>query len=774
MARTRRRGAPTAAAVTLPRRPVGHARAVPAIQPRRQTLAGGWPAPAALVELGLLVVVITVPLLFSRFSSESFELPKTIALRIALFVTACAAAVAFVVRWPADARIVTRLRSRAGLRKWLVDEAAWPALAVTAAVVGAWALAAALSVAPSVSWWGVPFKWAGVRTQVGYVGAFFFAALAISALRAARRLVIAAVAAGVISAAYGVLQWLRLDPFQWSWSTLGEANDAWTRPASTYGNPNYFGGLLAMSLCLTAAGAVAAKERTRRWLWIAAAGLQGVALLLTQSRSAWVATVAGLATFVLLIAATRGALSRRTVVLLVGGLVAAGVALWLIAPHLPRSGILGRVATLARPTEGSGGTRLLVWGASWRLWLARPLVGYGPDAFSTVIQRAYDPPLVRVSGAAVADRAENATFDALVAAGIVGVAALLFAIGVVVWHAWHLVSHRRAVRLETDPASAVAGSNLRRVQPFAAGMVAALLAHLVADHLTPESPAASTMAWLLAGAVVALGRSAWLAARGADVAAGVSFAPARRDGAVPRVLPPLAVWVACAAAGLAAVAFAWWELLPLRASMAYDAGLQLQRASRQQDAIGPLAAAAALAPNNPQHWLTLGGATREAARARGAAGKPLYLQALAAMDQALVRSPSNPLILSTWGSTASEVASVTGDTALAARGLSAQQRAIELTPQFWRYVATAAETEMALGRPATAKDYYARAAALNAGDWLLWVSFGDAALNSGDQTAARAAYRGAEGICQHPPPAGRQCKDTDLAVIQRQLAQLGG
>src|SRR5207249_1738068 len=144
---------------------------------------------------------------------------------------------------------------------------------------------------------------------------------------------------------------------------------------------------------------------------------------------------AGLVVFGLLVAATRGALSRRTLAVAFGAVVAAAVVFWLIVPYLPHTGILGRLASIARPTEGSGSTRLVVWAGAWRLWLTRPVFGYGPDSFNTVIQRVYDPQLVRVSGQAVADRAENATLDALVATGAAGVLALAFAIGVVVWHA---------------------------------------------------------------------------------------------------------------------------------------------------------------------------------------------------------------------------------------------------------------------------------------------------------------------------------------------------
>ena len=771
MANTRRRSRATQAAPRTDQagRPSKRRVSSGTAQPAATERAGWW-TPGQALETGLVVTALVVPLVFSRLSSEAFELPKTIAVRVLVVASLLAALVATVARWPLDAREVDRWRRLSAWRAALRAPRDWP-LGVAAAVVAlAWLLATAFSVSATVSWWGIPLKWAGARTQLAYVALFAIAAVVISRRSQVMRLVAVSAFTAALASLYALVQRSGLDPLKWAYSGPGGAQGdiaaAAVRPASTLGNPNFFADYLALTIFLTL-GALVAAVRHRRsgwWPWAASLALQAVALLLTQTRGAWLGCMLGAVFFVLLLVSIHGGAWRRWLAGLAGGVVALALALWLAAPVLPQSGLLGRIASLARPTEGSGGIRLLVWNATIHLWLQRPLLGFGPDTYSGAIQRVYDPALVLASGAAVADRAENATLDALQATGVVGTLALAGLIAAVAWYALQLI------RPTSAPAERTRSSATLRRHPLVAGLTAALVAHVVADHFSLESPAASSLAWLLAGALAGSARAIMPGALPAPSAS--AALPLRQQAAHRPLAAPVRLATATGAA-LVLVLWVWMEVLPLRASIAFDQAVQLQTAGHPGEAVVSLQAAVDAWPNNPNYWVALAGAQRDAARTRpGASGTALLRQALEAASRALEMSPQNPGVVSAWAGAAAELSAQTNDDALLAQSRAAAQRAIDLAPRFWRYWAAAADTEQALGNLAAAKQDYAQAAALNDVDWVVWSKLGDAAAQVQDPATARSAWQHALSLCDTPLPTRRTCSASERNALQNALASL--
>lgn len=72
------------------------------------------------------------------------------------------------------------------------------------------------------------------------------------------------------------------------------------RLTSTSVDPNSFGGLLAVVFVIACAAVVARHQFLPRWLTVPVVGLSGMALLLTQSRGAWLGAAAGLGVLTLL------------------------------------------------------------------------------------------------------------------------------------------------------------------------------------------------------------------------------------------------------------------------------------------------------------------------------------------------------------------------------------------------------------------------------------------------------------------------------------------
>jgi tetratricopeptide (TPR) repeat protein len=552
--------------------------------------------------------------------------------------------------------------------------------------------------------------------------------------------------AGAGAAVYAIAQRFGRDPFEWG-GYLGAsiAADLSRRPPGTFGNPNFLGGYLALSLFLTAGALLATRRRWAQAALGVSLATEAAALAFTQTRGAWLGTLFGAVVFATLLAALTGRPWRRWLLAAGAALVVGLLALRAAQPILPAGGLLARAASIVSPSEQTASIRLALWRLVGNRWLERPVTGFGPDALAPVFQRAYGPELVEAEGSlggqSQYDRAENAVIDTLLAAGAVGGVATLAA-GILM--VWSVIRIERGVQTTARQPE----RDSRQLAPLVAGSAAALAAHLAAQQFNVEVVGASFLAWLVAGGPV-----------------GVSLGPAHKGA--ERVAPSSAALTAGALlmTVAAAVAIGWWELRPLRAGVVYEAGLVAERAGKPAEAAPLLARANALWPHYYLFWAELAYADRAAARAASGPDKErLYRDALTAVDRGLSVNPAHPLVWSYWGDIAGEVAVASGDALLRNRAKAAHVRATELAPNWWRYWQNAGDTDMLMGDFPVAKERFARAAALNPSNWTLWASLGDAANRQGDKQAARSAYERALGL--HP---GQQTE----ATLERAIAALG-
>jgi O-antigen ligase len=102
------------------------------------------------------------------------------------------------------------------------------------------------------------------------------------------------------------------------------------------------------------------------WLWAPCAAVVGIALILSDTRSVWIAAI--VAGFYLLWEWRKWAAAALPVLLLPGLLVAPAA-------------IKERVRSLTNPhgPTDSNGHRLIVWSTGWQMIKAHPLVGVGPE-----------------------------------------------------------------------------------------------------------------------------------------------------------------------------------------------------------------------------------------------------------------------------------------------------------------------------------------------------------------------------------------------------------
>ncbi len=239
-----------------------------------------------------------------------------------------------------------------------------------------------------------------------------------------------------------------------------------------------------------------------RWLsYLGLLGLEGVVLLLTAS----IGPLAALIGAPLLVGAVAVARCRQWRQLLALGSVALFAAVFLAVlarPNSPLEPVKARVTLLQR-LGAVGSTGAGPRGAVWRAGLQaithltslgpdadpasslRPVVGYGPETVTFVLNRVLPPPqdLDLVLGE-FWDRSHNALLDRLLTTGLLGLAAYLGLLAGV------LIVTLRRTAAELDA---------RRLGPHLA-LALALLAHLLETQLSMLILPAEAIFWLLAAA----------------------------------------------------------------------------------------------------------------------------------------------------------------------------------------------------------------------------------------------------------------------------------
>jgi O-antigen ligase/Flp pilus assembly protein TadD len=225
-------------------------------------------------------------------------------------------------------------------------------------------------------------------------------------------LVAGAAAGGTLAAiAYGTIQYLGRDPIGWS-------RDPSQRPFGTIGNEDMFGHLLATMIAASVALAFVPAPRRLR---IAAAGFAAAAtamLALSGTRGSLLALAAALGIGAVLVVVTHGRaiLRSRLFAVCVGLGVVLAIGL-LLSPT-------GRRLLVTGPPLGD---RFVLWQGSFRAFLARPILGWGPDGLATGFGRVRPLGMedIYLQGYLLTDQAHNWILQAFETTGLVGGIALI-------------------------------------------------------------------------------------------------------------------------------------------------------------------------------------------------------------------------------------------------------------------------------------------------------------------------------------------------------------
>ena len=271
-------------------------------------------------------------------------------------------------------------------------------------------LATVLSVDPFVSFWGTAERTDGLLMWLHMGAAFFMFASLFRSQKDWNEVFSATCAVGLIVSALFFVH--RINP-----AVLADS-----RGGSTFGNSTYLGAYLLFSLffALVLARTSASSRVLRVFGWVSAC-VFSLTILMTSALAAkgalaiWVVLFGA---FVLIAAKSR--LLRRA-----GWVVLSLLAILFLVSGFSLFRADGFVR--ARFIELSSGARFAAWGVAWEAFLDRPLLGWGPENFSTAFFAHYNPCFGAspCGGEIWFDRAHSVPLDLLASGGVLLLAAYL-------------------------------------------------------------------------------------------------------------------------------------------------------------------------------------------------------------------------------------------------------------------------------------------------------------------------------------------------------------
>ena len=236
------------------------------------------------------------------------------------------------------------------------------------------------------------------------------------------------------------------------------------------GNPAYVAPYLMFSMFFAAylwikGHAAANKRAIRNWAYGILIAVFLFFFMLSQTRGAFLGLGAGIFALLLyFIFAGKGAFRKWSLIALVVVLALGASAFAFRDTKFVQSWPGARLLQIST-SDTTAQTRFWTWGSAWKGFLARPVLGWGPENFTAVFDLYFNPRHFQPGVATETwfDRAHSVFFDYLAETGIIGFLAYVAVFAV---FAWELL-RRRPVHDETHRHAAVLERGLIIALPVA-------------------------------------------------------------------------------------------------------------------------------------------------------------------------------------------------------------------------------------------------------------------------------------------------------------------
>ncbi len=357
----------------------------------------------------------------------------------------------------------------------------WYAAAAGAGIALA-GIATLRSAYPALAWNGSAWRHMGALTEIAVVlAALWIAAYTVRSPPRLVWLLRAMCAAGLLASLYGIAQYFGWDPLlPRAGYEAGEGIFRIVRPPGTLGHSDYFAAFLLWPVFAGIGLLWHEKVSAGGILGAAAAATGTIAILLSGSRGAWLALMAGLCILAAMLRPSLRAAAK----------VAVFAALALGTFYLSPAGQRLRARMHWIGEDPAGGARPLLWRDSLRMAAAKPLTGFGPDTFAAEFPHYQSEELARAYPDFSHESPHNIFLDALTAEGVPG---LLLLAGVCV------VAFAGSLRAQTQ--------NLLRNSAPAVALLPAFAASLVAHQFVVFTAPTAFYFYLGAGVLAGAGNS---------------------------------------------------------------------------------------------------------------------------------------------------------------------------------------------------------------------------------------------------------------------------
>jgi hypothetical protein len=310
----------------------------------------------------------------------------------------------------------------------------------------------------------------GLRAVIEYILFFFIVIKLLRSEQGAKNLIRIMIFTGVYMSVVGIYQFIAKVPTPAFWTDKAEVTSG-PRVFSIVGSPNVLGCLLAMLIPLAISFMFTEKHLLQKLLYTFAAGLMGVCILLTGSRSSWIALSCALIIYSIL---------SKNYKLIVGLVVVAILAYSFV------SSVQRRIDYMLDPeyiVSSFRGGRFARWPKALALFYDNLLFGFGFGRFGGSVAT-----LNSLKGAFYVD---NYYIKAAVEMGVFGLGAFLIAVyNGVIW------SLRAAYRVEDKVSKGI-------IQSGFGAMVGILITNLVLNNF--DAPSVTTYFWTISAVCVYLG-----------------------------------------------------------------------------------------------------------------------------------------------------------------------------------------------------------------------------------------------------------------------------
>ncbi|MDF2984983.1 MAG: O-antigen polymerase [Eubacterium sp.] len=310
----------------------------------------------------------------------------------------------------------------------------------------------------------------GMRAVIEYMLFFFIVVKLLRSEEGAKNLVRIMICTGVIMSLHGIYQYIAKVETPAYWTDKVEVSSG-PRVFSVVGSPNVLGCLLALLIPLAISLIFTEKHVLQKLLYTCASGLMGICILLTGSRSSWIALGCALIIY--------SVLSKRYYLII--GLFAVAIMAYSFVPS-----VQSRIDYMLNPeyiVSSFRGGRFARWPKALELFYNNLLFGYGFGKFGGSVAT-----INQVKGAFYVD---NYYIKAAVEMGIFGLVTFLLTLyNGVIW------SLRASYKVEDKTLKGI-------IQSGFGAMVGILITNVVLNNF--DAPSVTTYFWTIAAICVFLG-----------------------------------------------------------------------------------------------------------------------------------------------------------------------------------------------------------------------------------------------------------------------------